>query len=110
MIGEHTYECWAKFFWIFYRDFLCNGSYFIFFFFFSSRRRHTRLVSDWSSDVCSSDLSVGTTTVHLDTSAGQADVSRCTVVVPTDSGVKRVGVIRRQLPTGTHAPDRKSVV
>src|SRR5262249_56338907 len=26
------------------------------FFFFSSRRRHTRLVSDWSSDVCSSDL------------------------------------------------------
>src|SRR5262249_9199624 len=27
-------------------------------FFFSSRRRHTRLVSDWSSDVCSSDLHV----------------------------------------------------
>src|SRR5438093_3411054 len=27
------------------------------FFFFSSRRRHTRLVSDWSSDVWSSDLS-----------------------------------------------------
>src|SRR5438046_3896940 len=26
------------------------------YFFFSSRRRHTRLVSDWSSDVCSSDL------------------------------------------------------
>src|SRR5262249_58311854 len=26
-------------------------------FFVSSRRRHTRLVSDWSSDVCSSDLS-----------------------------------------------------
>src|SRR5258706_5126350 len=24
--------------------------------FLSSRRRHTRLVSDWSSDVCSSDL------------------------------------------------------
>src|SRR5437016_10254096 len=30
----------------------------VFFFFFSSRRRHTRLVSDWSSDVCSSDLLV----------------------------------------------------
>src|SRR5690242_21464883 len=26
------------------------------FFFFSSRRRHTRLTCDWSSDVCSSDL------------------------------------------------------
>src|SRR5262249_57963806 len=28
--------------------------------FFSSRRRHTRLVSDWSSDVCSSDLIAAT--------------------------------------------------
>src|SRR5205807_5767450 len=28
-------------------------------FFFSSRRRHTRLQGDWSSDVCSSDLTVG---------------------------------------------------
>src|SRR2546422_1394392 len=34
----------------------CN---YIFFFFFSSRRRHTRCSRDWSSDVCSSDLSVG---------------------------------------------------
>src|SRR5437899_4049232 len=29
------------------------------FFFFSSRRRHTRCLSDWSSDVCSSDLATG---------------------------------------------------
>src|SRR6266700_3359424 len=29
-----------------------------FFFFFSSRRRHTRFSRDWSSDVCSSDLSL----------------------------------------------------
>src|SRR5258706_12193858 len=28
----------------------------LFAFLFSSRRRHTRLVSDWNSDVCSSDL------------------------------------------------------
>src|ERR1035438_10615381 len=28
----------------------------LWFFFFSSRRRHTRCLSDWSSDVCSSDL------------------------------------------------------
>src|SRR5438046_8128790 len=40
--------------------------------FFSSRRRHTRLVSDWSSDVCSSDLldvrspgSAGSSLFHL---------------------------------------------
>ena len=32
--------------------------FFLIFFFFSSRRRHTRLVSDWSSDVCSSDLHI----------------------------------------------------
>src|SRR5256885_6828851 len=29
----------------------------VYIFFFSSRRRHTRLQGDWSSDVCSSDLS-----------------------------------------------------
>src|SRR5262245_63582784 len=38
--------------------FLFIYSYLILFlyFFFSSRRRHTRCLSDWSSDVCSSDL------------------------------------------------------
>src|SRR5258706_8196648 len=34
-------------------------------FFFSSRRRHTRLVSDWSSDVCSSDPSSRRNTAEL---------------------------------------------
>src|SRR3989442_9738240 len=33
-------------------------------FFFSSRRRHTRCGRDWSSDVCSSDLTT-VTTKHL---------------------------------------------
>src|SRR5262245_66422742 len=37
-------------------------------FFFSSRRRHTRCLSDWSSDVCSSDLD-GTRAINLDGSA-----------------------------------------
>src|SRR6266496_4219940 len=34
-------------------------SFYVYFylFFFSSRRRHTRSLRDWSSDVCSSDLS-----------------------------------------------------
>src|SRR5436853_6485319 len=35
---------------------LIVGAIFSFVFFFSSRRRHTRCLSDWSSDVCSSDL------------------------------------------------------
>src|SRR5205814_7119848 len=34
----------------------CMYFIFCFYFFFSSRRRHTRCLSDWSSDVCSSDL------------------------------------------------------
>src|SRR5262245_65369429 len=45
------------FFYCFLFFFVCV--YFVFFFFFfSSRRRHTRCLSDWSSDVCSSDLAV----------------------------------------------------
>src|ERR1035441_10832162 len=35
------------------------------YFFFSSRRRHTRCLSDWSSDVCSSDLSCHAETLPL---------------------------------------------
>src|SRR5258706_5720839 len=38
------------------RGFSCSDAFASLCFFFSSRRRHTRLVSDWSSDVCSSDL------------------------------------------------------
>src|SRR6267378_141620 len=34
-------------------------------FFFSSRRRHTRSLRDWSSDVCSSDLSGRPAEVHV---------------------------------------------
>src|SRR5207247_7766643 len=36
---------------------LLISNHFCFLFFFSSRRRHTRSTRDWSSDVCSSDLS-----------------------------------------------------
>src|SRR5215213_11915400 len=46
------------------------------FFFFSSRRRHTSLVSDWSSDVCSSDL------------------------MPTSTGGSRTGGIEAHGPNG----------
>src|SRR5262245_65259449 len=35
-----------------------------FVFFFSSRRRYTRCLSDWSSDVCSSDLGFGLAPDH----------------------------------------------
>src|SRR6266513_4099752 len=42
---------------IYYVVLLNRKMEFIFYFFFSSRRRHTRSKRDWSSDVCSSDLS-----------------------------------------------------
>src|SRR5699024_12015753 len=46
--------CWfASLFSLFIIRFL---AFFFCFFFFSSRRRHTRSKRDWSSDVCSSDL------------------------------------------------------
>src|SRR5437762_9300303 len=45
------------FFFVFsFLFFLLFLFFFLFFFFFSSRRRHTRYIGDWSSDVCSSDL------------------------------------------------------
>src|SRR2546421_5671084 len=42
------------------------------FFFFSSRRRHTRSDRDWSSDVCSSDLSSANSGTCFNTSGLQA--------------------------------------
>src|SRR6266511_5848034 len=50
----------------------------MFFFFFSSRRRHTRFSRDWSSDVCSSDLTDSAGQVQATTS----DSATVTVVVP----------------------------
>ena len=35
------------------------------YFFFSSKRRHTRFTSDWSSDVCSSDLGFGCSPIKV---------------------------------------------
>src|SRR2546422_5438325 len=73
------------------------------FFFFSSRRRHTRCSRDWSSDVCSSDLSnafkhtfEGGIRVTLRGDAEQVELS------VQDSGV---GIPQAELP---HILDRKS--
>src|SRR5690606_40683988 len=44
-------------------------------FFFSSRRRHTRFSRDWSSDVCSSDLSE--TTRYVVSASPSSPASTC---------------------------------
>src|SRR5258705_9998231 len=49
---------------VFHHHYL-DGLSFELFFFFSSRRRHTRCLSDWSSDVCSSDLLAGLATIRF---------------------------------------------
>src|SRR5436853_4008197 len=46
------------------------------FFFFSSRRRHTRCLSDWSSDVCSSDLRFAPPSERGDRREGGANLER----------------------------------
>src|SRR5438876_11751413 len=55
------------------------------FFFFSSRRRHTRWTGDWSSDVCSSDLSCAADHGYA---SGAVDPKRFS----RDVGTKRKGV------------------
>src|SRR5256885_10895189 len=60
------------------------------FFFFSSRRRHTRLQGDWSSDVCSSDLTLSTILIAL-VIAGHAAAQRRVRFGPTVSSISIEG-------------------
>src|SRR2546426_1074122 len=77
-----------------------NVSY-VLFFFFSSRRRHTRLQGDWSSDVCSSDLSWNAAR------AGRARAGRTpTVTYPGPSGVACTGTRARTSTGGRVGPAR----
>src|SRR5262245_63050148 len=87
-------------------------------FFFSSRSRHTRCLSDWSSDVCSSDLMLpkaegGGAVIHADAKlaareaiAGLADghVKIVAIATETAQALFLAGTYR-----GASA-DRKSVV
>src|SRR5438046_9587427 len=71
------------------------GGLCLFSFFFSSRRRHTRLVSDWSSDVCSSDLpdaATGKRAPETAALAGGLGHRSCAALRPQDrSEERRVG-------------------
>src|SRR5260370_32059297 len=70
---------------------ICAGS-----FFFSSRRRHTRFKCDWSSDVCSSDLTASRIQEKKKTDARPAGmkeaVARITVELPEDAKLTVDGV------------------
>src|SRR5258706_11162734 len=85
-----------------------------FLFFFSSRRRHTRLVSDWSSDVCSSDLlrrqlaapAFFFACLHP---AVKRRAAACAALLRWVVRLHR-GTIARRPGAGTSTVDRKSVV
>src|SRR5687768_17751588 len=74
--------------------------FFFFFFFFSSRRRHTRCSRDWSSDVCSSDLSDDAVRSTLEVKVPALDVD-CDAARPTarsrSAGASTVSAVERLL-------------
>src|SRR5260370_1068478 len=75
------------------------------FFFFSSRRRHTRFKCDWSSDVCSSDLSPP---LFLDT--GGLDGRQAHTRRHIDRLKKKVAKLEARRDRFALGEDRKSVV
>src|SRR5207237_5699176 len=68
------------------------------YFFFSSRRRHTRFKCDWSSDVCSSDLTSLAESIGLEAKmkdvdlviTGEGSLDRQTLEGKTPAGVARL--------------------
>src|SRR5205814_7392573 len=69
---------------------------------FSSRRRHTRCLSDWSSDVCSSDLFFADPGESAD-SARRA--RNCGNVSPPRPRTPACTKLRRVNPSQSSAPD-----
>src|SRR5438445_8698247 len=60
--------------------------YYLIFFFFSSRRRHTRYWRDWSSDVCSSDLTSTVSPNGWTTTQAYDANNQLTQVITPDGG------------------------
>src|SRR5438876_8478079 len=68
--------------------------------FFSSRRRHTIWTSDWSSDVCSSDLHIARS---VQEALAQAELRRfdlllCDIGLPDGDGSAILNEIRKHYP------------
>src|SRR5256885_8821218 len=87
----------------------------VFDFFFSSRRRHTRLQGDWSSDVCSSDLSPTAARSAVSTSCTAASGSPALLSpARTQAAMARFDSSASEPPRRMQAlpdfTDRKSVV
>src|SRR5207248_8199675 len=89
-------------------------------FFFSSRRRHTRSYGDWSSDVCSSDLTFTVAAMVPTVSAPTNDMTKAIASASKAIGkggagipgtmASRVGGTARAAAMQMNGGDRKSVV
>src|SRR5947199_7549055 len=87
-------------------------------FFFSSSRRHTRCLSDWSSDVCSSDLGAGGISVINSSPTIRGNVIRdCSgdaggILLSNSDGLVEGNTVDHNQGSGVAigAGDRKSVV
>src|SRR6266853_1210155 len=77
---------------------------FFFFFFFSSRRRHTRFDCDWSSDVCSSDLTRG----HVRIKSTRPEHLDAVLAKLEEAGAK-LGVGENWVEVDMRGRERKSV-
>src|SRR5262245_65173253 len=75
-------------------------------FFFSSRRRHTRCLSDWSSDVCSSDLGVLPGRRRLDEGRGAAQHAVPDLAHHVPERLARAGEGAGRLALRVRQPDR----
>src|SRR5260370_28420307 len=83
-------------------------------FFFSSRRRHTRFKCDWSSDVCSSDLTIDVSLSGILVKAGRTLAKGSSVHVSLDLSPRMKPVVGAgsvvRVFGGNQMGDRKSVV
>src|SRR5256885_11689682 len=75
----------------------------VFIFFFSSRRRHTRLQGDWSSDVCSSDLTAEAVIKNLDPKFPSSRPNINRELAQLLIYLQASGVIERTLELASHA-------
>src|SRR3989442_323472 len=94
--------------------FFLHCFFYFFFFFFSSRRRHTRCGRDWSSDVCSSDLTCfagsGDTRRSAQRRRRRSSRRRARSAGRAAAGARRGGAVRVGTPANrsARAPRRRS--